>query len=279
MPTGYEGEIKAADGSAIKVTGGTGDLRNCLKAAYFQIRTVSLVAAADYPSLPTPDKWTSNNHGHRGPACPTGCTGGSCDAHHEEPCLGPCKCTMSDCPSAIYLLHNGPRISRSARQFVGGAHFYYSTRTIFGMNKHGQPRKKAYNFYDFSHEVNQMFVKDWDTVKKEMGLVKLKFLVRAWFTSALITTVLNEGFRISQDTRGNQIKFRPYNGSKKDEQLTWTLGRIVLWATGDEDIEEVSVSEALRDMELYREDAATEDSDAELTGYEEGDDSEDENLS
>lgn len=32
-------------------------------------------------------------------------------------------------------------------------------------------------------------------------------------------------------------------------------------------------------MELYREDAATEDSDAELTGYEEGDDSEDENLS
>lgn len=104
---------------------------------------------------------------------------------------------MSDYPSAIYLLDNGPRISRSARQFVGGAHFYYSTRAIFGMNKHGQPRKKVYNFYDFSNKVNQMFVKDWDTVKKEMGLVKLKFPVRAWFASALITTVLNEGFRIS----------------------------------------------------------------------------------
>lgn len=41
MPTGYEGEIKAADGLAIKVNGGTGDLRNYLKAAYFQIRTVA----------------------------------------------------------------------------------------------------------------------------------------------------------------------------------------------------------------------------------------------
>lgn len=90
----------------------------------------------------------------------------------------------------------------------------------------------------------------------------------AWFGGALVIEAVNRCFRISEDQRHEEIKFRPYNGTQ-EEELTWTLGRIVLWATGDEEIAETTVSDVQKELDLYRESSLIDDiADAEVTGLE-----------
>ncbi|KAF8961839.1 nucleoside phosphatase family-domain-containing protein [Flammula alnicola] len=122
------------------------------------------------------------------------------------------------------------------RKFVGGANFWYSTREIFGLDINGKPKNTSFSFTEFRNEVFRTSLLPWNALKQRTPNVNEAFLAGAWFKAAWVECVLTEYFKFAGTNGGevqqDRLSFRPYNGSDGME-LNWTLGRLILFITGD----------------------------------------------
>lgn len=118
------------------------------------------------------------------------------------------------------------------RQFVGGAHFWYTTRSTFGCDAWGFAKEEPYTVANLKAEVAQTGAKTWDVMSIGMPL---KFAERALFNAAWVTTVLYDGLGFNR--QDPNITFQPYSGptrGAKDDrpEMVWPLGVAVLDAIG-----------------------------------------------
>ncbi|KAF7363834.1 Golgi apyrase [Mycena sanguinolenta] len=129
------------------------------------------------------------------------------------------------------------------RRFVGGANFWYSTRTVFGQDINGDPKQGLFSFSEYDAEVNRTAMLSWPLLKLRLGSDD-DIVGKAWFMAAWVKCVLAEGFGfnlVDQAVDSEQeLSFRPYNGPG-GEELTWTLGKIVQVVGGDVDIKPLSL--------------------------------------
>lgn len=122
--------------------------------------------------------------------------------------------------------------SNKDRQFVGGAHFYYTTRSTFGCDAWGHAKEEPYTFANLQPEVAAMGAKPWDQLVLDQ---KPEYAEKALFNAAWVTTVLYDGFGF--DRNDPNVMFQPFNGptrGPKDErpESVWALGAVVLDAIG-----------------------------------------------
>ncbi|KZP30214.1 hypothetical protein FIBSPDRAFT_146474 [Athelia psychrophila] len=74
----------------------------------------------------------------------------------------------------------------------------------------------------------------------------------AWFVAEWVKCVLIDGFGFEFDQqpsaqRETDLSFRPFGGTRRDAELTWTLGRAVLYASkADEEDEDLVTTPGLR---------------------------------
>ncbi|KAL0637991.1 Golgi apyrase [Maublancomyces gigas] len=130
----------------------------------------------------------------------------------------------------VNLLNGSPGLT-SRSQFVGGANFYYTTRSTFGRDDWGHPKEMAHNYLLLDKEVKDRAELSFDhqiiaSKKNTLDPVDKEFLVNGIFTAAWVIAVL-KGFGIWEGE--NEINFQPYNGPIKDKidhrpELSWTLG-------------------------------------------------------
>lgn len=159
------------------------------------------------------------------------------------------------------LLSTDQRVTEDARlinairkrPFVGGANFWWTTRTVFGLGYDGKPKKDFFSFGDFMKEVEVNRKLTWDLMKRRRSTVNEKFLGKCLFSAEWLQQLLVDVFGVNLDPptdcyvcgradanhdaptpprQEDQLSFRPYNGPG-GAGLTWTLGRAVLLATGD----------------------------------------------
>lgn len=127
-------------------------------------------------------------------------------------------------------------VGSSNRSFVGGSNFWYSTRQIFGLDKNGRPKMTHFSFKEYNDEIRLHLSLNWESAKNRRPKVSEKFLEQVGFTAAWVQRALFAYFRFREDgptvSREDKLTFRPYNGSNGVE-LSWTLGRVVLYAMGD----------------------------------------------
>jgi len=121
------------------------------------------------------------------------------------------------------------------RQFVGGAHFWYTTRLTFGRDPWGHAKQQPFSSADFERAVRTISRCTWDSLipwyTSETDPTKLRsakgFLEKAWFMAAWVSTILHTGFGFDHD--GETVKFQPFDGpvrGRNDDRpgLSWTVG-------------------------------------------------------
>ncbi|KDR71492.1 hypothetical protein GALMADRAFT_271035 [Galerina marginata CBS 339.88] len=122
-----------------------------------------------------------------------------------------------------------------AHDFIGGANFWYYTRTIFGLNYHGKPRETPFSFREFRLEIFRTLSFPWDTIKENFPSASRVYLEEAWIKAMWANVVMSRNFRLDNDgdpTKEPRLTFRPFNGYEGME-LSWTLGRLVQYITGN----------------------------------------------
>ncbi|KAF7973307.1 hypothetical protein HWV62_13864 [Athelia sp. TMB] len=123
------------------------------------------------------------------------------------------------------------------RHFVGGANFWYSTRSVFGRNldKDGTCKTTAFSFKKYQEEVEKTKKLDWLALQLRMRNDP-EYVGRAWFVAEWVQIILQRGldfnFTGDEHQRETDLSFRPFGGIGKEE-LTWTLGAAVLYANGN----------------------------------------------
>lgn len=138
-------------------------------------------------------------------------------------------------------LFNGvhaPKIDFTKDKFVGMSEFWYTPNDIFNLGG-------EYSFDKFNKEVQKFCNTDWDTIEDnlkhgEYNSIPEDFLKDSCFKSNWIINVLHEGFEFPQadnsrlDTSKNTYNYPMFQSLDKilDIDLSWTLGRILLYASG-----------------------------------------------
>ncbi|CAR27917.1 hypothetical protein ZYGR_0N04040 [Zygosaccharomyces rouxii] len=135
-------------------------------------------------------------------------------------------------------LFNGvhaPQIDFYNDKFVGTSEYWYTANDVFKLGG-------AYNFEKFSAQVKEFCGNDWDNIQAnhQKGLyhdIPAKFLADSCFKANWVLNVLHEGFGLPRagvdkiDDIGQHPLFQ--SAEKINErELSWTLGRILLYASG-----------------------------------------------
>lgn len=144
----------------------------------------------------------------------------------------------------VNLLPDGPRIAHKDHKFLAGAQFWYTTREIFGMDSEGEPKRTDYDYHEFRAEVKALAEMEWADIKLEMPTVAESYLSKALFLAAWITNVLKAyGFlhdeKKEECEKASPVALEPFNGRREngEDELTWTLGRILLHSVGCKPVE------------------------------------------
>ncbi|KAI5953056.1 YND1 [Candida theae] len=152
----------------------------------------------------------------------------------------PCE----DEPCLFNGIH-GPKMDFEKDKFVGISEYWYTANDIF--HSGGEYDYKAFNI-----KVKEFCENDWDTILKnaETGdysnLDPDKFLKDACFKASWVMNILHEGFELprigfetdsesqesnqSQDVTNKHVPFKSAD-SVGGEELSWTLGKILLFAS------------------------------------------------
>ncbi|KAF7376830.1 Golgi apyrase [Mycena sanguinolenta] len=134
------------------------------------------------------------------------------------------------------LLDEGLIKTLEGRRFVGGANFWYSTRAVFGKDIDGKPKRGLFSFNEYDAEVNRTTMLSWPLLKLRLPK-KEDIMGTAWFVAVWVKCVLAEGFGFNLVDQAvnseHELSFRPYHGPE-GEELTWTLGKAVQFAAGDD---------------------------------------------
>ncbi|CDR44590.1 CYFA0S15e00320g1_1 [Cyberlindnera fabianii] len=139
-------------------------------------------------------------------------------------------------------LFNGvhaPEIDFEKDKFVGISEYWYTANDVFHMGG-------EYNFLKFSEKVKQFCESDWETINKnseagEYNGLPNSLLIDACFKANWVLNVLHEGFNLPRvdiekkvpeevTSDNGHIPFQSA-GSIKGSELSWTLGRILLYAS------------------------------------------------
>jgi Golgi apyrase len=146
-------------------------------------------------------------------------------------------CTDTPC------LFNGvhaPEIDFEKDKFVGISEYWYTANDVFHMGG-------EYNFAKFSEKVQMFCESDWDSIMKnsekgDYNNLPTSLLTDACFKANWVINVLHEGFNLPRigieqkmpsevvEDFDNHIPFQSA-GSIKGAELSWTLGRIILYAS------------------------------------------------
>lgn len=138
-------------------------------------------------------------------------------------------------------LFNGvhsPQVDYARDKFVGTSEFWYTANDIFKLGG-------TYNFKEYNEKVKEFCNTDWAVIKKnsDAGLynnIPDNFIAASCFKANWILNVLHEGFNlpridaephISDDIRRNHPLFQSA-ANVNGMELSWTLGRILLFASG-----------------------------------------------
>lgn len=150
-------------------------------------------------------------------------------------------CTDDPC------LFNGvhaPEIDFYTDKFVGISEYWYTANDVFHMGG-------EYNFERFNEKVKEFCETDWSKIlensaKGDYNNVPNSLLMDACFKANWVLNILHEGFNlprggiettlpdsVEDDTLANQPHHIPFQsaGTIKGSELSWTLGRILLYAS------------------------------------------------
>ncbi|CCH57906.1 hypothetical protein TBLA_0A01060 [Henningerozyma blattae CBS 6284] len=135
-------------------------------------------------------------------------------------------------------LFNGvhaPQIDFKNDKLVGTSEFWYTANDIFKLGG-------TYNFKEYNQKVKEFCNTDWETIKRngEQGLynnIPESFLIASCFKANWILNVLHEGFslpRIDAESSSENSEFPLFKSAANVNgiELSWTLGRILLYASG-----------------------------------------------
>lgn len=154
----------------------------------------------------------------------------------------PCK----EQPCLFNGIH-GPKLNFDKDKFVGISEYWYTANDVFQSGG-------EYNYHGFSEKVKQFCESDWDTIVKNartgqyLDLDPEKFLKSACFKASWVINVLHEGFdlpRLGVDVPDKTDKEQQKEMEKTEkvhvpfkladsvdgEELSWTLGKILLYAS------------------------------------------------
>ncbi|SJM86371.1 probable Golgi apyrase [Zygosaccharomyces bailii] len=135
-------------------------------------------------------------------------------------------------------LFNGvhaPQIDFYNDKFLGTSEYWYTANDVFKLGG-------AYNFEKFSTKVKEFCNSNWSDIKAngEKGAynnIPVKYLADSCFKASWVLNVLHEGFGLPRagvdqiDDIGQHPLFQ--SAEKVNErELSWTLGRILLYASG-----------------------------------------------
>ncbi|KDR73914.1 hypothetical protein GALMADRAFT_157751 [Galerina marginata CBS 339.88] len=121
-----------------------------------------------------------------------------------------------------------------AHDFIGGANFWYSTRTLFGVDDEGKPKTTDFSFAEFRLEVFTTLSVPWDRIHEKLRHANPVYLKDAWIKAMWANEVLTRQFRLDDGDPRNppRLEFKPFDGYVGME-LTWTMGRLVHFITGN----------------------------------------------
>ncbi|RLV90714.1 Golgi apyrase [Spathaspora sp. JA1] len=153
----------------------------------------------------------------------------------------PCQ----DDPCLFNGIH-GPKLNFEKDKFIGTSEYWYTANDIFQSGG-------SYNFKSFNEKVKQYCEMDWKQILtnaeagKYSNLDPDKFLKDACFKANWVMNILHDGFdlprlgfeeqqdkRKSTDSDNKPVPFKSAD-SIKGEELSWTLGKILLFATSQID--------------------------------------------
>lgn len=137
-------------------------------------------------------------------------------------------------------LFNGvhaPQIDYFNDKFVGTSEYWYTANDVFDLGG-------TYNFDEFSNHVKEFCSTDWEVIEKnsENGAynsIPKDFLVDSCFKANWVLNVLHEGFNLPRvgvdaiNTDDGEAVHPLFQSAinVNDRELSWTLGRIVLYAS------------------------------------------------
>ncbi|ODV61560.1 apyrase ASCRUDRAFT_75552 [Ascoidea rubescens DSM 1968] len=140
-------------------------------------------------------------------------------------------------------LFNGvhvPEINYEKDKFIGISEYWYNTNDIFQMG--GQ-----YNFLKFNEKVKEFCETDWKTIEQnnENGLyndIPIDYLKDSCFKCGWVVNILHEGFNlprididsksINKMSKGKETEnIFQSAGTIAGAELSWTLGKILLYAS------------------------------------------------
>lgn len=138
-------------------------------------------------------------------------------------------------------LFNGvhaPKINFEEDRFVGISEYWYTANDVFKVGG-------EYNFHEFSKNIKEFCESDWETLKEnnEKGLynnIPDQILLDSCFKANWVLNILHEGFDLPRididipDTGEDDDRHIPFQSadSINDQDLSWTLGRILMYASG-----------------------------------------------
>ncbi|CDO93883.1 unnamed protein product [Kluyveromyces dobzhanskii CBS 2104] len=138
-------------------------------------------------------------------------------------------------------LFNGvhaPKINFEQDRFVGISEYWYTANDVFKMNG-------EYNFHEFSSNVKDFCESNWTTLRQNNaeGLyngISDDYLMDSCFKANWILNILHEGFDLPRinidvpDTEHDDGRHIPFKSAEKinNHDLSWTLGRILMYASG-----------------------------------------------
>jgi hypothetical protein len=101
--------------------------------------------------------------------------------------------------TSIPLLLDNDTLAEAVKNhhFVGGAGFWRTTRTLFGLDHEGKIKDAPFKYADFRQELLDTVDLTWDTLVGQRMIDKghdKKYLERAWFSAQWIDCVLIDGF-------------------------------------------------------------------------------------
>ncbi|ODV77001.1 golgi apyrase [Suhomyces tanzawaensis NRRL Y-17324] len=143
---------------------------------------------------------------------------------------------------------HGPKMNFDADKFVGISEYWYTANDIFQSGG-------EYNYHKFNEKVKEYCESDWSQILenskegKYSGLDPNTFLRDACFKANWVLNVLHEGFELPRlglevpdngatpdDVLNEHVPFKSTD-SVNGEELSWTLGKILLFASSQIDAE------------------------------------------
>lgn len=127
-------------------------------------------------------------------------------------------------------LFNGvhlPTINYEHDKFVGISEYWYTINDIFNLGG-------EYNYAEFSKQLKLFCEDNWSEIlnnynKNQYNGIKLEFLKNSCFKGVWVYNILHEGFSLPKTAIDNDFHFKSVS-QINDIELSWTLGKILLYA-------------------------------------------------